>query len=202
MITIGLTGVLGSGKSTAASLLKKRGAEVIDLDALAKEALGWKQTRTDIREAFGDRYVVGGAVDREGLAREVFTNKDSLTRLEAIIHPRVRQETEKRLEELRSEGSRVIVIDHPLLFEVGFSGRIDKVVVVSTDPQKQRKRLKDRGMEEGDIERRLAMQIPIAQKEARADCVVYNNGTMEDLAKEVDSLWEKITKWEEEKNAS
>ena len=201
MIIIGLTGVLGSGKSTVAALLKKRGAEVVDLDALAQEALTREQARRDIREAFGDEYIVSGRVDRERLAQEVFKKKDSLRRLESIIHPRVRQEARKRIDAARREGCRVVVVDHPLLFETGFYRKMDRVAVVSTDPQRLRNRLKKRGMEEGDTERRLSIQMPLKEKEARADHVVYNNGTRKGLTKEVGSLWEKILKWEEKKNA-
>jgi len=202
MIIIGLTGVLGSGKSTVAALLEKRGAEVIDLDALAQDALAWEQTRNDIRQGFGEEYVVGGQVDKEMLARKVFNSEEALKKLESIIHPRVRDEAEKRIQALKTKGVDVVVIDHPLLFEAGFHRKMDKVVVVSTEEALLRKRLEHRGMEAGDVERRLAHQIPLKEKESRADYVVYNNGPAEGLAEEAASLWDKIKKWEENKNAS
>src|SRR5208283_2467947 len=93
----GLTGILGSGKSTVASALRKHGLAVIDFDALAKESLTWKETQDDIRKAFGDEYVVDGRVDVERLRQTVFTKDPNVRKLEAIIHPRVHEEVERRL---------------------------------------------------------------------------------------------------------
>ncbi len=202
MIFLGLTGVLGSGKSTVARLLKERGFDVIDLDGLAKESLTWKETQDDIRATFGGEYVVDGAVDVARLRGVAFNQSDALRKLEMIVHPRVRGEIEKRIEALTKRGARAVVFDHPLLFETGFDKKVDKVVVVTADTKKIRKRLEERGMQADDAERRLAFQIPLAQKEARADYVINNNGTEEELEKEVDLFLEKLTGWEEERNAS
>src|SRR5512135_3172858 len=114
MIALGLTGVLGSGKSTVARLLKERGLDVIDLDGLAKESLNWKETQDDIRAAFGNEYVAGGIVDVEKLRGAVFNEGNALRKLEAIIHPRVGAEVKKRIEALRERGARAVVFDHPL----------------------------------------------------------------------------------------
>ena len=202
MIFLGLTGVLGSGKSTVARLLKERGLDVIDLDSLAKESLTWKETQDDIKATFGDDYVVDGMVDVARLRGAAFNHGDALQKLERIVHPRVRGETEKRIEALTKRGARAVVFDHPLLFETGFDKKVDKVVVVTADMKTIRKRLEERGMQADDVERRLAFQIPLAQKEARADYVINNNGTEEELEKEVDLFLEKLTGWEEERNAS
>ena len=202
MMFLGLTGVLGSGKSTVAGLLKERGLDVIDLDSLAKESLTWKETQDDIRATFGDEYVVKGAVDITKLRGTAFNQSDALRKLEMIVHPRVRAEMEKRIEALTKRGARAVVFDHPLLFETGFDKKVDKVVVVTADIKTIRKRLKERGMQTDDVERRLAFQIPLEQKMARADYVINNNGTAEELEGEVDLFLEKLTSWEEERNAS
>jgi dephospho-CoA kinase len=202
MIFLGLTGVLGSGKSTAARLLKERGLDVVDLDSLAKESLTWKETQDDIRATFGDEYVVGGRVDVTRLRGAAFNQDDALRRLEMIIHPRVRGEIEKRIEALIKQGVRAVVFDHPLLFETGFDKKVDKVVVVKADMKTIRRRLSKRGMQADDVERRLSFQIPLAQKVASADHVINNNGTEKGLEKEVDLFLEKLTGWEEERNAS
>ncbi len=131
MIIVGLTGILGSGKSTVAAALRKRGLDVIDFDALAKESLNWKETQDDIREAFGDEYVVGGRVDVERLRQTVFTKDPNVRKLEAIIHPRVHEEVERRLIALEEKGVKAAIIEHPLLFEVGFHRPVDKIVVVT-----------------------------------------------------------------------
>jgi dephospho-CoA kinase len=202
MIFLGLTGVLGSGKSTVARFLKERGLDIVDLDSLAKESLTWKETQDDIRATFGDEYVIDGRVDITRLRGAAFNQDDALRKLEAIIHPRVRGEIEKRLETLRKQGVRIVVFDHPLLFETGFDRKVDKVVVVTADMETIRGRLKERGMQADDVERRLSFQIPLAQKAAGADYVINNNGTEKELEKEVDLFLERLTSWEEERNAS
>ena len=202
MIALGLTGVLGSGKSTVARLLKERGFDVIDLDGLAKESLDWKETQDDIRAAFGDEYVAGGIVDVERLRGAVFNEGNALRKLEAIIHPRVGAEVKKRIEALRERGARAVVFDHPLLFEKGFDKKVDKVVVVTANMETIKRRLEKRGMQADDVERRLSFQIPLAQKVASADYVINNNGTEEELEREVSLFLERLTSWEEERNAS
>ena len=201
MITIGLTGILGSGKSTAARLLKERGLDIVDMDALAKESLNRKETQFDIKAAFGDEYVVDGAVDVAKLRGLAFSQGNELRKLERIIHPRVRREVEKRTRAARKREARVLVFDHPLLFETGFHKKVDKVVVVTADLTRIKKRLKRRGMEADDVERRLSFQIPLAQKAPSADYVINNNGTEEALRKEINQFLEKLNSWEEEQNA-
>ena len=193
MIFLGLTGVIGSGKSTTARLLRERGIDVIDLDVLAKESLTWKETQDDIRKTFGEECVVNGLVDVVRLRGLAFNQGDDLRKLEQIIHPRVRQEVEKRIESLGQKGARAVVFDHPLLFEKGFDKKVDKVVVVAADMDVIRKRLAERGMQADDVERRLSFQTPLADKVARADYVINNNGTEQDLEKEIDKFLERLT---------
>jgi dephospho-CoA kinase len=195
MIIIGLTGILGSGKSTVTALLRKRGLEVIDLDALAKDSLTWKETQDDIKKAFGPEYVIDGAVNVEKLRGVAFT-KENLRVLEAITHPRIMQETKRRLDILEKKGTPVVFIDHPLLFETGFYRRLDKIVVVTAAMDAIRERLRKRGMHPDDIERRLSFQISLEAKGKMADYIIDNNGTEDQLVEQIDELLEKITKWE------
>jgi dephospho-CoA kinase len=192
MILIGLTGILGSGKSTVAALLRKRGLDVIDLDALSKDSLNWKETRSEIRKVFGEEYVVNDTVDVEKLRKMVFSKDERLRMLEGIIHPRVREEVKKRLSALETKGAPVVVIDHPLLFETGFQEKLDKVIVVTADMETIKERLKKRGMTMDDAERRLSFQIPLKEKEQMADYVIDNNGTEYYLEGQVDSLFTTI----------
>jgi dephospho-CoA kinase len=201
MMLVGLTGILGSGKSTVANLLRKRGLYVIDLDQLAKDSLGWKETQQDIRITFGDQYIVGDKVDVDKLKLAAFTDLDTKRKLELIIHPRVEQEVKRILGDLERQGHKTAVIDHPLLFEVGFGSTIDKKVVVNADMKIIKERVKKRGMTTDDMERRLSFQIPLEIKVQLADFVIDNNETPDRLDKQVDSLLEKITKWEEEHHA-
>jgi dephospho-CoA kinase len=202
MIIVGLTGVIGSGKSTVAGLLRKHGLPVIDFDALAKMSLTWKETREDIREAFGAEFITGDEVDVGKLRQTVFAAGRDLRKLEEIVHPRVSQEVERRLIALEKEGAKTVVIDHPLLFEAGFHRPVDKVIVVTAHADIIKERLKKRGMKSEDMERRISFQIPLEEKEKRADCVIDNNGTENRLEGQVDSLVQKITKWEVSGNAS
>ncbi|MGD0657783.1 MAG: dephospho-CoA kinase [Syntrophorhabdales bacterium] len=202
MIIVGLTGILGSGKSTVAAALRKRGLDVIDFDGLAKESLNWKETQEDIREAFGDEYVVMGRVDVERLRQTVFTNDLNVRKLEAIIHPRVHEEVERRLVALEEKDVLAAIIEHPLLFEVGFHRPVDKIVVVTAKDDIIRARLEKRGMRGDDVERRLSFQIPLKEKEEKADYVINNNGAEDQLGEQIDSLVQEITKWEERGHAS
>ena len=202
MIIVGLTGILGSGKSTNAAALRKRGLDVIDFDGLAKESLNWKETQEDIRDAFGDEYVVGGRVDVERLRQSVFTKDLNVRKLEAIIHPRVHEEVERRLIALEEKGVKAAIIEHPLLFEVGFHRPVDKIVVVTAKDDIIRARLEKRGMRGDDVERRLSFQIPLKEKEEKADYVINNNGAEDQLGEQIDSLVQEITKWEERGHAS
>ncbi len=195
MMVIGLTGILGSGKSTVTALLRKRGKEVIDLDALAKDSLNWKETQDDIAKAFGPAYVSGARVDVEKLRGVAFT-KENLRVLEAIIHPRITQEIRRRLDVLERKGTPMVFIDHPLLFETGFFRRLDKIVVVTAAMDTIRERLKKRGMDPDDIERRLSFQISLEVKEKMADYIIDNNGTENRLEEQIDRLLEKVTNGE------
>jgi dephospho-CoA kinase len=197
MIVIGLTGILGSGKSTVADLLRKRGLAVIDLDQLAKDSLNWTDTRQDIKATFGDLFVVEDRVDVERLGRIAFGDLEAKRKLESIIHPRVEKKVEELLVELKALKFKAVVIDHPLLFEVGLRSGIDKKVVVTAKMETIRERVKKRGMAVDDMERRFSFQIPLEEKERMADYVIDNNGTTDRLGEQVDGLLEKITKWEE-----
>lgn len=202
MIIIGLTGVIGSGKSSAARILRNRGLYVIDIDALAKESLSWKETQNDIQQVFGEEIVSDGRVDAEKLSKIVFRQSNALRLLESIVHPRVRIEVDRQIQELRGRGVPAVILDHPLLFETEVHLIVDRIVVVTADQEKILERLKQRGVEPDEARRRLSFQIPLSEKEARADYIVDNNGTEEQLEKNIDSLLRMIMKWEEKGNAS
>jgi dephospho-CoA kinase len=196
MILVGITGIIGSGKTTVSSMLLQEGIPVIDLDRLGKEVTDYKEVVRDIKEAFGKEYVVGKKVNIAKLREIAFVDAETKRRLENIIHPRARAELWKRIEKLRSEGTRVVVVDAPILYETDLYKKMDKVVVVSADMDIIRERLKTRGMDEEDTNRRLPHQIPLVDKEKMADHVLYNNGSEEDLGKELKVLLLKIKEWE------
>jgi len=196
MITIGITGIIGSGKTTASSTLKNKGFEIIDLDRLSKDLIKKEEVLAEIRDQLGDEYVSGNAVDVARLRDEVFKNGEALRRLEAIIHPRVRNALRQRLDELERSGAEIVFVDGPLLFEKGLHKQFDKIVVVSAEAATIKERLRARGMTEEDIGQRIPHQIPLKEKEKMADYVINNNGTRAGLEKEVKKLLQRIKEWE------
>ena len=201
MILVGITGIIGSGKSTAADLLRAEGFPVIDLDGIAKESLDWDSVRKGIQGVFGTDYVRNGRVDVEELKATVFCDKERLRRLETIIHPVVVEELFRRADQLARAGKGVVIVDAPLLFEKGLQKKLDRVMVISASMGAIRERLRKRGMGEEDIERRILFQIPLAEKEKMADYVVRNDGTPENLKTEIHVLVERVKSWEVEVDA-
>jgi dephospho-CoA kinase len=202
MIRVGITGIIGSGKSTVSALLRNDGFCVIDLDSLAKEALGWADVAREVEQAFGKGFVRGRRVDVDRMREIAFKEKGALSRLEEIVHPRILAELDRRVGEERRAGTRAVIIDAPLLFEKGLNRLLDRVVVVSADMGRIKDRLKLRGMAEEDAEMRLSHQTPLEEKERMADYVIRNDGTMEDLKREAAILIDRIKGWEVTVHAS
>ncbi|HEY3275172.1 MAG TPA: dephospho-CoA kinase [Syntrophorhabdaceae bacterium] len=199
MITIGVTGIIGSGKTTVSTMLNKAGYTVVDLDNLAKEVSDSAQVIDDIIKNFGKQYIKDDmTVDAGALRALVFKDKEHLKILEQIVHPRLVAEMEKRIALERQKGAKAVIIDGPLIFEKGLNKELDKTIVVSAQMNIIKERLVRRGMEKEDVERRIANQIPLEEKERLADYVVRNNGSEEDLRKELEILLEKIKTWEVE----
>ncbi len=188
--TVGLTGAIGSGKSTVARLLAARGAVVLDADAITRELQRPGQpVHRRIVERFGTG-VVGpdGNLDRQALARVVFADEASLADLEAVVHPAVREVIAERLAALAGSDV-VVVLDVPLLLESRHY-RVDGVVVVDCPPEVSVRRLvEQRGMTEADARARLARQVTPAERLAAADVVVDNAGPPEALEPQVDAAW-------------
>jgi dephospho-CoA kinase len=202
MIVIGITGIIGSGKTTASNMLKKKGITVIDLDVLAKKAITLKEVQEDIINRLGKEYIKDGKPAVERLRKDVFTNKEKLRVLESIIHPRVKKEMWQEIDKQRSTGTGFMVIDGPLLYETDLHKSLDKIVVVSADMEKIKERLRERGLSDNDMDRRISNQIPLKEKEKRADFIIFNNGTKKDLEKETEGLLRRIKEWEVTSDAS
>jgi dephospho-CoA kinase len=194
MLTVGLTGGIGSGKSTVAQMLASRGAVIIDADALARDAVVRGTPGFDaIRARFGDTIVTStGDLDRSALADVVFSDDDARHDLEAIVHPEVRLRIAQVIAD-HAGTDDVVVLDSPLLIESGAHRDVALVVVVSTQPQTQIDRLRARGMSEDDARARIATQLPLDEKVALADIVLDNEGSLDELERQVDRLWERLT---------
>lgn len=191
MRVVGLTGGIASGKSTFAAALRARGAAVVDADVLARAAVSpGSPALAEIAREFGaDAIAPDGTLDRRWMAARVFSDPDARRRLEAITHPAVRRAMAEETARLGAAGHDLVFYDTPLLFEVGLDRTLDSVVVVWAPPEVQRARLAARdglGAEEADA--RLAAQLPIEEKAARADFVVENVGAPGELGPKADRL--------------
>ena len=189
MLRIGLTGGIGSGKSTVARLLGDRGAHVVDADVLAREALApGTPGLAAVAEAFGDGVLTpDGALDRQALAAVVFGDPSARARLDGIVHPLVRARAADLVAGMPEDA--VVVQDIPLLVETGQAGSFDVVLVVEADPATRVARLVGRGLPEGDARARIAAQATDEQRRAVADVVLDNSGTPEQLAEQVERFW-------------
>ena len=190
MLRIGLTGGIGSGKSTVAGLLAARGAVVVDADRIAREVVEpGTPGLAAVVEAFGESVLAGdGSLDRPALAAVVFTDPQARARLDAIVHPLVRDRSVELIAAAPSDA--VLVNDVPLLVETGQAGTYDLVLVVEADLATRLSRLVERGLAEEDARARIASQATDEQRRAVADVVLDNSGTREQLAEQVDRFWE------------
>jgi dephospho-CoA kinase len=189
MLRIGLTGGIGSGKSTVAALLVERGAHLVDADRVAREVVEpGSPGLAAVAEAFGAHVLTPeGSLDRPALAAVVFADPDQRARLDAIVHPLVRARAAE-LVAAAPPGS-VVVQDVPLLVETGQAGAFDLVVVVQAPLDLRLTRLVERGMTEDDARARIAGQATDEQRAAVADVVLTNGGTRAELAEQVEKLW-------------
>lgn len=195
MLLVGLTGGIGSGKSTVARLLEKLGAVVFDADLLAREAVEpGTPGHVAVIERFGaDVLAPGGALDREALASIVFADPSARRDLEQIVHPEVRRLFAEGSEAYR-DTDRIVVFSAPLLVETGMHTAFEILVVVSATVVTQIERLmRQRGMSEAAIRARIDAQAPLEDKAAVADFLVDNGGTIAELENRVERLWHDLS---------
>lgn len=189
MLRIGLTGGIGSGKSTVARLLAERGALVVDADRIAREVLEFGTPGlAAVTAEFGPGILAAdGSLDRAALAAVVFADEAARRRLDRLVHPLVRQRSAEMI--AGAPADAVVVNDVPLLVETGQVGSYDLVLVVEADPGTRLARLVGRGMTEVDARARIAAQATDEQRRAVADVVLDNSGTPAALAAQVDRFW-------------
>jgi len=190
MTRLGLTGGIGMGKSTAAELLAKRGAKVSDSDQLARELVEPGQPAlAEIAGAFEDDVLrENGSLDRAKMAALVFNDSTAREKLEGILHPRIREAWQARLDGWAAAGEQLAVAVIPLLFETRAEANFDRTVCVACSPEAQRERLRERGWSDDQISSRLEAQMAVDEKMKRADHVVWTDGTIEAHAAQWDAL--------------
>jgi dephospho-CoA kinase len=187
---VGLTGGIGAGKSAVADRLAAHGAVVIDADRLAREAVApGSDGLAEVVATFGPGVLTpDGTLDRPALASRVFGDDAARRRLEEIIHPRVRARTAELV--AAAPPDAVVVNDVPLLVEAGLGGAYEVVIVVLTEDETRIGRLvRDRGMTRDEAVARIRAQASDEQRRAVADVVIVNDGTVDDLYKQVDEVW-------------
>ncbi|MBN9618121.1 MAG: dephospho-CoA kinase [Actinobacteria bacterium] len=189
---VGLTGGVGSGKSTVARMLTEHGAVVIDADAIAREVVrrGTPGFEAVVAE-FGPSVVgVDGELDRPALAAIVFADEGRRAALNAIVHPLVGQRSAELM--AAAPAGAVVVYDVPLLVESGLAGGFDRVVVVEARVEVRLARLVERGMPESDARERMRAQASDEQRRAVADELIVNNGGLAELRTSVDQVWARL----------
>ena len=193
MFVIGLTGGIGSGKSTVSDMLRAKGAAILSADQIGHEVYRpgtpvWEQ----VVAAFGRQVVAAdGQIDRRKLGQIVFGDPQARQRLNAITHPPMRQMMADRLEELRQQGARVVVLEAALLIEAGWADLTDEVWVTVVSPQVAAQRSMERsGLSREQAEARIASQLSDEERVQRAQAVIDTDCSLAEVARRVDELWD------------
>ena len=195
MLRYGLTGGIASGKSTVAAILRELGFPVLEADRMAHQVIKPGQPAYDeVRSIFGDSILSADRrIDRSRLAAIVFDDREKLNQLNAIIHPRVEQEMVRQFAELESSGKHAAAfIEAALIFEAGLHKRLDGVLVVWCLPDEQITRLIERGVSEAEARRRIAAQMPVADKLALATERIDCSGSLEETRRQVEAFATKL----------
>ena len=188
MLNVALTGGIGSGKSAVAEFLEVCGAVIIDSDQLARDVIergteGFEAILT----AFGDTVLTDGEIDRSTLADIVFHDEGQRKKLEGIIHPLVREAAESLMKKLPTDS--VVINQIPLLVETNGAKRFDYIITVSASEDLRRQRLLQKGLKDYEITKRMQAQVNDAAREEIADSIIKNEGSLEDLERIVENLW-------------
>jgi dephospho-CoA kinase len=200
MIIVGLTGSVGTGKSTVTNFFRELGAYIIDWDDLAREVIrphsrAWKE----VVEYFGkDVLNEDLTINRQKLAEIVFPDRKKVAKLNQIVHPEVFKEDERITNEIKSiDPDALIIKDIPLLFELTRPIYVDKIIVVSSSEQTQLRRLEEKGMNREDARNRIRSQLPLEKKMKSADFVINNDGPLEETKRQVEAIYSLLREGEQ-----
>jgi len=198
MLIVGLTGGVASGKTAVSRVLKEEGAYIIDADQIARELVkprkpAWKE----IIRAFGQEILQeDGSIHRKKLAGKVFADAKQRKLLNQMLHPRIRKEMDRRVKEIgQRDPEAIVVIDAPLLVELGNHRRMDKLIVVTSTRTQQLERLKDRdGANRGEALKIVSSQMPLEEKLKFADFVIRNEGSLEEMKRKAREVFKELRK--------
>jgi len=190
----GLTGGVGMGKSTAAGFFAQSGLCLVDTDDLAHQLVQPGQPAlAEIQGAFGvDMIAPDGSLDRKKLARIVFADAQARKRLEAILHPRIRERWQAQIEDWRTEQCSAGMVVIPLLFETGAETQFDKIICVACSPVGQHERLRSRGWSDEHLRDRISAQMAAEQKIARSHFVIWTEGSLDNHRRQVERIVKSI----------
>ncbi len=198
MLIVGLTGGVASGKTAASQVLKEEGAYIIDADQIARELVQPHQPAwNELIRAFGKEILQeDGSLHRKKLADKVFADPKQRKRLNQILHPRIKEEMDRRTKEIgQKDPEAIVVIDAPLLVELGNHHEMDKLIVVNSTQTQQIERLKDRdGISPEEALRILSSQMPLGEKVKLADFVIGNEGSLEETKKRAREVFKELKK--------
>ena len=193
MLKVALTGGIGSGKSAVAEMLEECGAIVLDSDQLARDVIERGTPGFEaVLAAFGDAILTDGEIDRAKLASIVFQDEAKRKELESIIHPLVRDAAESVMRKAPSDS--VVINQIPLLVETNGAKRFDYVIAVSASEKTRRSRLLDRGLKDYEITKRMQAQVDDASRESIAHTILKNEGSLDELQRQVEELWRSTLK--------
>jgi dephospho-CoA kinase len=192
---IGLTGGIGTGKSTVSQYLSELGAAIIDADKLGHEVyLPNTESWRDLVKTFGKEILTpANKIDRKKLATIVFNNPEKLQQLNAIVHPRMFAIAKQRIEDNRRKGTKIVILDAPILFETNWTPLVEEVwVVVATEANVVKRAVARSGLTEEQVRLRIRSQMSNEERIQRAQAVIHNDGTAEDLRNKVNELWHRL----------
>jgi dephospho-CoA kinase len=198
MLKLGLTGGIASGKSAVSAMLREHGFEIIDADSLARELIepghvAYEEVLHEFGPSIIDAKSATGEIDRRKLAAIVFADRAKLVRLNAIIHPRVKEGILRQLEEWACQGDlSVAFVEAALLVEAGYPKYLDGMVVTWCTPEQQLERLRQRGLSDEEARNRIASQLPMADKLKVATEKIDCSGSLEETRQQVEGLVEKL----------
>ncbi|MCK4581251.1 MAG: dephospho-CoA kinase [Dehalococcoidia bacterium] len=195
MLVIGVTGNIGSGKSSVCRILARLGATVLDADELAHETYNpHSEVWQELVAAFGtDILMPGEEIDRQKLGQAVFSDPAALARLNRIVHPAARRLAQERIADCRLQGARAVALEATLLIEAGWAKLVDRLwLVIAAESTAVRRLRESQGMDEHQVLARLKAQMPANEKMEYADDIIYNDGNLSQLKSQVTELWHKL----------
>lgn len=195
MLTVGLTGNYGMGKSTVLEMFRKLGAITVGVDGIVNKLLNDASVLERMRKVLGGSvFSADGSLDRAKVASIIFKDKGRKDDVEEILHPLVFERIEDLLDELDSSETeeKIVIIEIPLLFEKGYASRFQRTITVYTDEETALQRLGERGINRDDAKIRMDVQMPIQEKIRQADFTIDNNGTQEETEKQVRALYNRL----------